>query len=148
MRKILEELKLNSYAKTSGSKGLQIYAPLNRKSVSEKVRAFALAIAKQLQEAMPKGVVTDMKRSIRKGKVLVDWSQNSPSKTTVAVYSLRAKEQPTVSMPVTWDEVAACARKKNARLLVFEHTTALKRIEKHGDLFLPVLQEKQRLPPL
>ena len=148
LRKILEELKLNCYAKTSGSKGLQIYVPLNRKSVSEKVRAFALAIAKQLQEAMPKEVVTDMKRSIRKGKVLVDWSQNSPSKTTVAVYSLRAKEQPTVSMPVTWDEVAACARKKNLRLLVFEYTTALKRIERHGDLFLPVLQEKQRLPKL
>ena len=148
LRGILEQLKLNCYAKTSGSKGLQIYVPLNRKTTSDKARAFALAVAQHLQKALPGEVVTDMKKTLRKGKILVDWSQNSASKTTVSVYSLRAKDTPTVSTPVTWDEVAACAKKKKASMLVFDSTAALKRLQKHGDLFKPLLTEKQSLPHL
>jgi len=148
LRKMLEKMKLKAYAKTSGSKGLQIYVPLNTKAPTEKVKDFALRMAELLQEAMPDGVVTDMKKSLRKGKVLVDWSQNSPSKTTVAVYSLRAKETPSVSTPVTWDEVTACSKKKKAELLFFDPETVLKRVKKQGDLFLPVLNQKQRLPKL
>ncbi len=148
LRGILGELKLNCYAKTSGSKGLQIYVPLNRKTTSDKARAFALAVARHLQKALPGEVVTDMKKTLRKGKILVDWSQNSASKTTVSVYSLRAKETPTVSTPVTWDEVTACAKKKKATMLVFDSATTLKRLQKHGDLFKPLLTEKQKLPYL
>lgn len=146
LRKMLEKMKLTAYAKTSGSKGLQIYVPLNTRVTTEKVKDFALRMAELLKEAMPGGVVSDMKKALRKGKVLVDWSQNSPSKTTVAVYSLRAKETPSVSTPVTWDEVAACSRRKKAELLFFDPETVLKRVKKMGDLFLPVLKEKQQLP--
>lgn len=148
LRGILGELKLSSYAKTSGSKGLQIYVPLNRKTTSDKARAFALTVAQLLQKALPGEVVTDMKKTLRKGKILVDWSQNSASKTTVSVYSLRAKDAPMVSTPVTWEEVAACAKKKKMEMLAFDSVAALKRLEKHGDLFAPLLTEKQTLPDL
>jgi bifunctional non-homologous end joining protein LigD len=87
-----------------------------------------------------------MLKSLRGGKVLVDWSQNDDHKTTICVYSLRAKERPTVSTPVTWEEVARCLQKKNPALLVFETNAVLKRVEKHGDLFAPVLTQKQKLP--
>ena len=87
-----------------------------------------------------------MSKEIRKGKVFVDWSQNHPRKTTVAVYSVRARERPTVSTPVSWDEVERCAKKADADLLVFETSDVLKRVEKHGDLFAPVLDLEQKLP--
>jgi len=148
LRKAFEELGLTAYPKTSGSKGLQVYVPLNTRTTSEKTRAFALAMAQHLQEVLPDLVLVDMKRKLRKGKVFVDWSQNSPSKTTVAVYSLRAKESPSVSTPITWDEVAACARKKKAAMLVFNPAEVLKRVAKEGDLFLPMLKDRQKLPRL
>lgn len=87
-----------------------------------------------------------MQKELRKGKVLIDWSQNDEHKTTVNVYSLRAKAQPTVSTPVTWDEVEACWKRKAAKRLTFLPADVLRRVEKHGDLFAPVLTLKQRLP--
>ena len=89
-----------------------------------------------------------MKKSLRKGKVLVDWSQNDDHKTTICVYSLRARERPTVSTPVEWDEVEAALKKKDAERLVFDADAVLKRVEKQGDLFAPVLEQKQKLPKL
>ena len=87
-----------------------------------------------------------MSQALRKGKVFVDWSQNDEHKTTICVYSLRAKEQPTVSTPVSWKEVENAFKKKNAKLLTFTSDQVLKRVEKFGDLFDPVSELKQRLP--
>ena len=146
LKKILDELKLESFAKTSGSKGLQIFVPLNTTTTYAKTKAFALALAKRLEREHPDVVVSDMKKSLRKGRVLIDWSQNDDHKTTVSVYSLRAKARPTVSTPVAWDEVAACWKRKNPDHLTFDSEAALRRVKKHGDLFAPVLTLKQRLP--
>jgi len=148
LKALLEALKLKSFAKTSGSKGLQVYAPLNTTVTYEDTRALAHALAQLLEKDASNGVVSKMQKSLRKGKVLVDWSQNHDHKTTVNVYSLRAKEHPTVSTPVSWDEVAAALKKKKASLLTFEADAVLKRVEKLGDLFAPVLTLKQKLPPL
>jgi DNA primase len=101
-----------------------------------------------LEQDHPEHVVSDMKKSLRTGKVFVDWRQNDEHKTTIAVYSLRAREHPTVSTPVTWDEVARCLKKKDAGLLVFESKQTIARFEKMGDLFEPVLKLKQKLPDL
>lgn len=146
LKALLEELELKSFAKTSGSKGLQVYAPLNSPIKYEKTKAFARAVAIQLEAASPKTIVSNMQKALRKGKVLVDWSQNDDHKTTVCVYSLRAKERPSVSTPVTWEEVAATLKKKDPKRLVFEPEQVLKRIEKNGDMFAPVLKLKQKLP--
>src|SRR5262249_49475574 len=105
LRALLEALKLKSFAKTSGSKGLQVYVPLNTTVTYEKTRELAHALAELLERDASNGVVSKMQKSLRKGKVFVDWSQNHEHKTTVNVYSLRAKERPTVSTPVSWDEV-------------------------------------------
>jgi bifunctional non-homologous end joining protein LigD len=148
LKALLDGLKLKSFAKTSGSKGLQVYAPLNSPITYEKTKPFAHAIAIQLETASPKTIVSNMQKSLRKGKVLVDWSQNDSHKTTVCVYSLRAKERPSVSTPVTWEEVETAFKKKDAKKLAFEPEQVLRRIEKHGDLFAPVLKLKQKLPPL
>ena len=88
-----------------------------------------------------------MKKSLRTNKVLVDWSQNDDHKTTVCVYSLRAKERPTASTPVTWEEVESCLKKGDPSLLVFEAGEVLERAKKNGDLFAPVLELKQKMPP-
>jgi bifunctional non-homologous end joining protein LigD len=101
-----------------------------------------------LEQEHPEQVVSDMKKKIRTGKVFVDWSQNDEHKTTVAVYSLRAREHPTASTPVTWDEVERALKKKDASLLVFEAPQVVERFEKRGDLFAPVLELKQKLPEL
>ena len=146
LKGLFSKLKLESYAKTSGSKGLQVFVPLNTRVSYEKTKAFAHAVAETLEREFPETVVSKMQKHLRGGKVLVDWSQNDPHKTTVCVYSLRAKEHPTVSTPVTWDEVATALKKKNAKLLTFEVDDILKRVKKHGDLFAPVLKLKQRLP--
>jgi bifunctional non-homologous end joining protein LigD len=111
-------------------------------------KTFAHALAQLLEHEHPQLVVSDMKKQIRTGKVLVDWSQNDEHKTTVAVYSLRAREHPTVSTPVTWEEVERALKKKDADLLVFEAKQVVARFEKMGDLFAPVLELKQRLPDL
>jgi bifunctional non-homologous end joining protein LigD len=148
LKALLSELKLKCFAKTSGSKGLQVYAPLNSPINYEKTKAFARAVAIQLEAASPKSIVSNMQKSLRKGKVLVDWSQNDGHKTTVCVYSLRAKERPCVSTPVTWEEVDAALKKKDAKKLIFEPEQVLKRIEQNGDMFAPLLKLKQKLSSL
>jgi bifunctional non-homologous end joining protein LigD len=148
MKKLFEKLKLKCFPKTSGSKGIQVYVPLNSPITYEKTKPFAHEVAVQLEKAFPDLVVSNMQKVLRKGKVLVDWSQNDSHKTTVCVYSLRAKDHPTASTPVTWEEVEAALKKKNAKKITFESDEVLKRIKKHGDLFAPVLKLKQKLPSL
>lgn len=148
VRDIFEQFGLQAFAKTSGSKGLQIYVPLNTAVSYEQTKPFAKAIARLLEGRHPDLVVSDMKKALRVGKVFVDWSQNDDYKTTVNVYSLRAKEQPTVSTPVSWQEVENCLKKDDPELLVFTSDEVLQRVEKSGDLFEPVLKLKQKLPPL
>ncbi|CAN5515922.1 non-homologous end-joining DNA ligase [soil metagenome] len=146
LRDLLEHLNLESWAKTSGSKGLQLYVPLNTPAMFDQTKALSRALAEHLEREHPALVVHRMLKSLRGGKVLVDWSQNDEHKTTVCVYSLRAKEQPTVSTPVTWEEVAACLKKKKPELLAFTSEQTLERVAKQGDLFEPVLTLKQKLP--
>jgi len=148
IREIFAQFQLQSFAKTSGSKGLQIYVPLNTAVTFDDTKSFARAIARLLEERHPDQVVSDMKKALRVNKVFVDWSQNDNHKTTVNVYSLRAKDQPTVSTPVTWQEVEQCLKKADPELLVFTFEQVLKRAEKSGDLFEPVLTLKQQLPKL
>jgi bifunctional non-homologous end joining protein LigD len=148
LREIFEHFGLQSFPKTSGSKGLQIYVPLNTPTKYESTKNFSHALAQLLEHEHRDMVVSDMKKQVRTGKVFVDWSQNDEHKTTVAVYSLRAREHPTASTPVTWQEVERALKKKNADLLVFEAKQVVARFEKMGDLFAPVLELKQRLPDL
>ena len=148
LRTIFEHFQLESFPKTSGSKGLQIYVPLNTKTSYDETKPFAHAMARLLENEHHDLVVSDMKKAIRTNKVFVDWSQNDEHKTTVSVYSLRARERPTVSTPVTWEEVEGTLKKKDAGSLVFESHQVLERVEKMGDLFAPVIQLKQKLPKL
>jgi bifunctional non-homologous end joining protein LigD len=148
VREIFDHFGLQSFPKTSGSKGLQIYVPLNTKTSYEQTKSFAHAIARLLEGEHRELVVSDMKKAVRTNKVFVDWSQNDEHKTTISVYSLRAREQPTVSTPVTWDEVEQALKKKDAGRLVFEAKDVLARVEKMGDLFEPVQRLKQKLPQL
>ena len=148
LREIFDGLGLQAFPKTSGSKGLQIFVPLNLATTYEKTKAFTRALAEKVEREHPREVVSRMQKDLRKGKVLIDWSQNDDHKTTVNVYSLRAKAQPTVSTPVTWKEVEAVVKKRDAQRLVFDSDAVLRRVEKHGDLFAPVLTLKQRLPAL
>ena len=146
LRDLLAKLKLKSFAKTSGSKGLQVYVPLNTPVTFDQTKDLSRALAQHLEHEHPKLVLSRMASALRTGKVFVDWSQNDEHKTTINVYSLRAKEQPTVSMPVTWKEVETALKKKDAGLLVFPAARALQRVEKLGDLFAPVNTLKQKLP--
>ena len=146
LKDIFDHLKLQSFAKTSGSKGLQIYVPLNTPVTYDETKGFSRALARLLEQQHPDVVVSDMKKALRVGKIFVDWSQNDEHKTTINVYSLRAKERPTVSAPVNWDEVEKCLKKKDANLLVFDSKQVLARVKKMGDVFAPVLTLKQRLP--
>ena len=148
LREIFERFGLQSFPKTSGSKGMQIYVPLNTKTSYDVTKPFAHALARLLEDEHRDLVVSDMKKAVRTNKVFVDWSQNDDHKTTISVYSLRARERPTVSTPVTWDEVEAAFKKKDASKLVFEAPQVLERVEKLGDLFEPVLTLKQKLPAL
>jgi bifunctional non-homologous end joining protein LigD len=148
LRDLFGHFDVESFPKTSGSKGLQIYVPLNRKASYDQTKPFAKAIAQLLEKQTPDQVVSKMKKVERKGKVFVDWSQNHQRKTTIAVYSLRARERPTASTPVTWDEVEQAAESNDSASLVFEAGEVLERIEQHGDLFAPVLELEQELPEL
>jgi bifunctional non-homologous end joining protein LigD len=148
LKSVFEALQMESFAKTSGSKGLQVYVPINSAATYDRTKAFAHAVAELLESQSPETVVSKMQKSLRRGKVLVDWSQNDDHKTTVNVYSLRAKDYPTVSTPVTWEEVDAVVRKRKATDLSFESKDVLKRVQKMGDLFAPVLHLKQKLPAL
>ena len=146
LRNLLSEMKLKSFAKTSGSKGLQIYVPLNTSVNYDQTKDLSRAIAQHLEREHNDLVTSNMSKAARKGKVFVDWSQNDEHKTTICVYSLRAREEPTVSAPVKWDEVKNCLKKKKADLLKFRSDQVLARVEKLGDLFEPVERLKQKLP--
>ena len=146
LRDLLTGLKLKSWAKTSGSKGLQVYVPLNTPATFDKTKELSRALAEHLEHGHPKLVVSKMAKALRTGKVFVDWSQNDEHKTTVNVYSLRAREQPTVSTPVRWEEVETALKKKKANLLVFPSDRVLQRVAQFGDLFGPVETLKQKLP--
>jgi bifunctional non-homologous end joining protein LigD len=148
VRKIFDHFGLQSFPKTSGSKGMQVYIPLNTKVSYQQTKSFAQAVARLLEQEHPELVVSDMKKSVRTNKVFVDWSQNDEHKTTISVYSLRAREHPTVSTPITWDEVEQALKTKDPRHLVFEAKDVLARVEKMGDLFEPVQKLKQKLPDL
>jgi bifunctional non-homologous end joining protein LigD len=148
VREIFAALGLKTFAKTSGSKGLQIYCPLNSPVTYDDTKPFARRVAQLLEDQRRDFVVSDMKKALRVGKIFVDWSQNDDYKTTVCVYSMRAKEKPTVSTPVEWKEVENCRKKRDASLLVFEYDEVLRRVEQHGDLFAPVLKLKQKLPSI
>ena len=138
---------LQSFAKTSGSKGLQVYIPLNTKHARfERTKPFAKAVAELLEQAEPELIVSRMTRTQRTGKVLIDWSQNDAKKTTVCAYSLRAAERPTVSTPVEWQEVQATRDSGDPATLTFEHPDVLARVADRGDLFAPVLSLVQELP--
>jgi bifunctional non-homologous end joining protein LigD len=139
-------LGLQSFAKTSGSKGLQVYVPLDGKAGYDATKGFARAVAELLEREEPELVVSRMTKRLRPGKVLVDWSQNDDAKTTVSVYSLRARERPTVSTPVTWDEVRAVTRRGDPDELAFTAPEVLRRVAEHGDLFAPVVSLAQALP--
>jgi bifunctional non-homologous end joining protein LigD len=146
LRELFGNLGLEAFAKTSGSKGLQVYVPLNTPVGYERTKAFAHAVARALERAEPELVVSRQKKELRHGKVLVDWSQNDRAKTTVAVYSLRCRERPWASTPLGWDEVDALARDGDPESVRFEGPTVLERIEARGDLFAPVLELEQELP--
>jgi bifunctional non-homologous end joining protein LigD len=144
---MFEGLGLQSFAKTSGSKGLQVYVPLNTADVTfEHTKTFAKAVAETLEAAQPDLVVSRMTKARRTGKVLIDWSQNDAKKTTVCVYSLRALERPTASTPVAWDEVRVTRDSEDPASLAFEAGQVLERVAQRGDLFAPVLSLVQQLP--
>ena len=143
---LLDGMKLKAFAKTSGSKGLQIYVPLNTPVTYDQTKDLSRSLAQGLEHEHADLVTSNMSKAVRKGKVFVDWSQNDEHKTTICVYSLRAKEEPTVSTPVTWSEVENCLKKKRAELLRFRSDQTLARVEKQGDLFKPVETLKQKLP--
>jgi bifunctional non-homologous end joining protein LigD len=146
LRDLLGQMKLKSFAKTSGSKGLQIYVPLNTAVTYDQTKNLSLPLAQYLEREHADLVTSNMSKAARKGKVFVDWSQNDEHKTTICVYSLRAREEPTVSTPVAWNEVENCLKKKKADLLRFRSDQVLARVEKRGDLFEPVEELKQKLP--
>jgi len=148
LRDLFQKLKLESFPKTSGSKGLQVYVPLNRTVTYDQTKTFAQAVAQTLEKETPNLVVSRMTKALRQGRIFVDWSQNDEHKTTINVYSLRAKDLPSVSTPVTWKEVAAATMARKSKPLFFGPAEVLQRVEKLGDLFEPVLLLKQKLPAL
>ena len=148
LRDTLAELGLECFAKTSGSKGMQVYVPLNTKTDYDYTKPFAHGLARLLENRDGELITSVMKKSERAGRVFIDWSQNDRHKTTVGVYSLRARQRPTVSTPLRWEEVERVAGGADPEELVFESHEVLERTEEHGDLFAPVLELKQRLPDL
>jgi bifunctional non-homologous end joining protein LigD len=146
IRDLLAGIGLESVAKTSGSKGLQVYLPLNGTNDYDHTTGFAKSVAELMEREAPDRVVSVQKRDLRKGKVLVDWMQNSFHKTTVCAYSLRARERPTVSTPVTWEEVEAAHDERDPSLLTFTAPDVLERVRDLGDLWKPTLELAQTLP--
>jgi bifunctional non-homologous end joining protein LigD len=146
LREWFLEHDLQSFCKTSGSKGLQMYVPLNTPVDYEQTKHISKGLAQKFERERPEKVVHVQRKTMREGRVLIDWSQNDEYKTTVNVYSLRARARPTVSTPVTWDEVERCFEAGDPEVLVFDAAQVLQRIESMGDLFEPVLTLKQKLP--
>lgn len=147
MRDLLHEYGLESYPKVSGGKGLHFYVPLNTAVTFAQTKTFARAVAQTMEKEDPDRITSNMSRAGRAGKVFIDWSQNDQHKTTVCVYSLRAREKPSVSMPVTWDELETAKKRRNVKPLQFDIKRAIRRAEEQGDLFADVLKIKQKLPP-
>src|SRR4051812_41599943 len=147
LKDLLSSLGLESFVKASGSKGLQVYVPLNTAVTYEATEPFSQSVAQHLEQQSPKLILSKMAKSLRRGKVFIDWSQNVYFKTTVCVYSLRAKsDRPYISLPFTWKEVAAICKAGQKDKFYFSPGEALKRLAKIGDLFKPVLTLKQKLP--
>jgi bifunctional non-homologous end joining protein LigD len=143
LRDLLTTVGLEAWPKTSGSKGMQLYVPLNTPHEHEHASSFARATGQLLERDLPDRVTTTMAKAKRPGKIFIDWSQNSRHKTTIAPYSLRARSQPTVSTPISWDEVSDGA---NGDSLVFTAADVLERVSEFGDLFADTLTLEQRLP--
>ena len=147
IREQLTHAGLDCFAKTSGSKGLQLYAPLNTGHVTfDQTKALARTVGDALASAYPEAITTSMSKATRRGRIFIDWSQNAPSKTTVCVYSLRATPEPGVSTPLEWHEVESVAEGADEQTLRFSPAQVLERVRGHGDLFAPVLHQQQRLP--
>jgi bifunctional non-homologous end joining protein LigD len=146
LRGLFSQLGLECVAKTSGSKGLQVYVPLNSENTYTRTKPFARQVAEALEQRLPELVVSRMTKRLREGKVLVDWSQNDEHKTTVTVYSVRARERATVSAPVSWAEVARCQEAKDPALLSFDTEDVLARVAADGDPFAMLLNTRQTLP--
>lgn len=146
LRDLLDSIGLVALVKTSGSKGLHLSVPLHTDVDADTTKTFALTLGNHLTQLAPDRVTTDMTKAKRPGKVFVDWSQNDRHKTTVCVYSLRARSQPTVSTPLTWDEVEAAIEADDERALVFDTTDVLARVDELGDLYADNLTLEQRLP--
>ncbi|HMB96784.1 MAG TPA: DNA primase small subunit domain-containing protein, partial [Tepidisphaeraceae bacterium] len=146
LRDMLGNLGLQSFPKTSGGKGFHIYVPLNTAVTFDHTKEFAHAVATMLERDDPKKVISVMRKDLRRGKIFVDWSQNDDHKTTVCAYSLRARERPTVSTPITWEEAESTHHTRNAAKLTFESDDVLDRVDRLGDLFAPVLRIRQKLP--
>jgi bifunctional non-homologous end joining protein LigD len=140
LRELLDADGLKSYPKTSGRKGLHLYVPI---AESDRTSEYAKEAAQRLERDHGGQVISRMDKRLRRDKVFVDWSQNNPAKTTVAPYSLRAADDPTVSTPVSWDEVEACERPEE---LYFTAGQVLDRVQEQGDLFAPLTIERQKLP--
>jgi bifunctional non-homologous end joining protein LigD len=143
---IAKRLQSEVFAKTSGSKGLQLYTRLSRRSW-DKATEEAHDLARAVEGDHPELVVSVMRKELRNNRVLIDWSQNVASKTTVAVYSLRAREDPTVSTPVTWAEVSKCAKSADPLLMRFEADVVVKRVDKFGDLMAPLAGRSSSTKP-
>jgi bifunctional non-homologous end joining protein LigD len=146
LRDAFDHFGLLAFPKTSGSKGMQVYVPLNTPTTYAVTKPFAQGVAQVLERRMPELIVSEMRKDRRPGKVFIDWSQNDEHKTTVCVYSLRARERPTVSTPITWDEVEAVLRTRDPDDLAFTSDEVLERVAEHGDCFAPVLELQQELP--
>ena len=146
IRALLDDYGLQSLVKTSGSKGLQLYVPLNLKVTFEETGSFALSVAQCLETEYPRRIVSKMSKELRSGRVFIDWNQNHPTKTTASVYSLRARDRPAVSTPITWDELENAIDERDPESLVFEPDEALRRVEKLGDLFADARTIRQKLP--
>lgn len=145
-REYFQQAGLEAVAKTSGNKGMQLYVPLNTPTSYDETKAWARGIAEDFEARYPDLFVSEMKKSIRDGKIFIDWSQNDANKTTIGVYSLRARARPTVSTPLTWEEIEGAASSGDASHLVFEAMQVLERVSRLGDLFAPALTLKQQLP--
>jgi bifunctional non-homologous end joining protein LigD len=143
IRELLDSFSLASFAKTSGLKGMQLLVPLNAPHSHDHASDVARAVARLLEQQTPEAVTSNMKRELRPGRIFVDWSQNSRHKTTIAAYSLRAGPTPTVSTPITWDEVVEGAA---GQPLSFEAADVLRRVDAIGDLLAPTLTMVQHLP--
>jgi bifunctional non-homologous end joining protein LigD len=146
LRDKLAEMKLESFPKTSGSKGIQLYVPLNTAVTFEQTKTMAHQLGDAIVTEHPDAAVTKMLKTLRKNKVLIDWSQNDAHKTTVCVYSLRGTPRPQVSTPLTWQELQKLWKRGDVDAFRFSPDDVRARVKKHGDLFAPVLTLKQKLP--